>query len=189
MSRQIQRFLHGSTKGSDNPKRLFGKVAVITGATSGIGKEVAQDLAIRGAKVLILCRNIELAKKVADDINQMVEGEQRVHAWQVDLASLNSVKECCYKITKKEPKIDYLVNNAGIMMCPYFLTEDNIELHFATNHLGHFLLTNLLLPLISEAAKKSRARIVITSSALHRVSAFFKKVTIFIIHVQRISFS
>ena len=71
----------------------------------------------------------------------------------MDLSSLNSVKTCAKQLIEKEEKIDYLINNAGIMMCPYEKTEDGFEKQFQTNHLGHFLLNELLMPLVKKASK------------------------------------
>ena len=75
-----------------------------------------------------------------------------VETLRLDLASLHSIRECADKILEKEGKIHILVNNAGVMMCPYWKTEDGFEMQFGTNHLGHFLLTELLLPLVKKAA-------------------------------------
>ena len=129
--------------------------------------EVAKDLSNRGAKVLLLCRNISKAQEIRQTI--LTNHQNLVKIYQIDLASLKSVKKCAQEILDQETKIDYFVQNAGIMMCPYQLTEDKIELQFASNHLGHFLLTELLLPLLKKTAKNVPVRIVITSSIAHKV--------------------
>ena len=103
-------------------------------------------------------------------IDRYLFNKGHVDIYEVDLSSLASVKKCCQEILEKESKIDFLINNAGIMMCPYEKTVDGFEKQFATNHLGHFLLNELLMPLVYKAAKisKDKARIVITSSIAHK---------------------
>ena len=128
---------------------------------------MAKDLSNRGAKVLILCRNITKAQEISKIITS--NSENLVKIYQIDLASMKSVKKCAQEILNHETKIDYFVQNAGIMMCPYELTEDTIELQFASNYLGHFLLTELLLPLLKKTAQINPVRIVITSSVAHKV--------------------
>lgn len=120
------------------------------GANTGIGKETALDLSKRGARVLMLCRSLEKTHITAEEIRATTSNP--VEVYKLDLASLRSVRECAEKVQEKEEKIDILVNNAGIMSCPKWQTEDGFDMQFGTNHLGHFLLTELLLPLI----KKSR---------------------------------
>ena len=129
--------------------------------------EVAKDLSNRGAKVLLLCRNVSKAQEIRQIM--LSNDENLVKIYQIDLSSLKSVKKCAQEILKQEPKIDYFVQNAGIMMCPYQLTEDKIELQFASNYLGHFLMTELLLPLLKKTAQNVPVRIVITSSIAHKV--------------------
>ena len=88
-------------------------------------------------------------------VHQMFD-KGHVDVYQVDLSSLASVKACSQEILDRESKIDLLVNNAGVMMCPYEKTVDGFEKQFATNHLGHFLLNELLMPLVHKAARTSR---------------------------------
>jgi len=90
-------------KGSENKTRLDGKLVVITGANAGIGKETALDLSKRGARVLMLCRDLEKANKVAKDIGQATQGEVQVE--KLDLASLKSVRECAAKLLEREEKV------------------------------------------------------------------------------------
>lgn len=168
----FRKWMLGPTKGSDNPKSLDGLVAAVTGANTGIGKEVAQDLALRGAKVLILCRNTDKANKVAAEITKMIaeaKGQGQVVVYQLDLSSLASVRQCASEIADTESKIDFLINNAGVMMCPGdWKTDDGFDMQFGTNHLGHFLLDQLLLPLLKKSVGTGfRPRIVITSSLAH----------------------
>lgn len=120
------------------------------GGNTGIGKETARDLSRRGARVIILCRDTNKGDAAAEEITK--ETHFVVQCVQLDLASLKSVRECAEKILETEEKIDYLINNAGVMMCPYWKTEDGFEMQFGTNHLGHFLLTEMLMPLVKKSA-------------------------------------
>ncbi|XP_059473313.1 retinol dehydrogenase 12-like [Neocloeon triangulifer] len=142
---------------------LVGKTAVITGANTGIGYETAKDFVKRGAKVIMANRNVELSERAAEKLRQEVPN-CNVRVVQLNLASLHSVKKCAEELLRSEPKINLLINNAGVMMCPYMTTEDGYEMQFQTNHLGHFLFTTLLLPRIKESAP---ARIVNVSSTAH----------------------
>lgn len=143
--------------------RLDGKTVVITGANTGIGKVTALDLSKRGAKVVMLCRNVEKAEEAAEEIRKSTEGEVVVH--KLDLASLASVRECAEQLGNSLEKIDILINNAGIMACPEMRTTEGFEMQIGTNHFGHFLLTNLLMPQLKKAAPT--ARIVNVSSLAH----------------------
>ncbi|KAL3282813.1 hypothetical protein HHI36_005978 [Cryptolaemus montrouzieri] len=146
--------------------RLDGKTAIVTGCNTGIGKETAKDFFQRGAKVIMACRNVASANQAAEDIKRRSEnsipGELQVV--ELDLSSLESVRRCAGELIEKEDRIDILVNNAGLMMSPYTKTKDGYELQFATNHLGHFLFTLLLLP---KMVQSRPARIVTVSSRLH----------------------
>merc|ERR1712115_481755 len=118
----------------------------------------------RGAKAVMLCRNIEKAEEAAEEIRKATKGEVIVH--KLDLADLASVRECAEQLGNSLEKIDILINNAGIMACPKMKTKDGFEMQFGTNHLGHFLLTNLLMPQLKKAAPG--ARIVNVSSMAHK---------------------
>merc|ERR1712141_372425 len=138
----------------------------------GIGKETALDLVKRGARVILLCRNEEKAKKTAQDIKNVWK-EAQLAIQKLDLASLKSVRNCAQTLIDTEDRIDILVNNAGIMMCPEWKTEDGFDMQFGTNHLGHFLLTELITPLLVKSASLgSDARIVNVSSMAHFRVAF-----------------
>jgi len=148
--------------------RLDGKTVLITGANTGIGRETALDLASRGADVHILCRDQKKGKAAAEVIEKIVVKEVTVHS--LDVSCLESVRECVKEITAKLSKIDILINNAGVMACPLTKTKDGFELQLATNHLGPFLLTLELLPLIR---KGQNPRIVTVSSLAHKTGKIY----------------
>lgn len=147
--------------------KIDGKVAIVTGANSGIGRETAIDLAKRGGKVYIGCRDAAKAEEALKEIKKK-SGSNKVYFLQLDLASLDSVRDFSKKFHEAEPKLDILVNNAGVMLCAKSKTKDGHELHFGTNHLGHFLLTNLLLDVLKAAAP---SRIVVVSGMFHKCGA------------------
>ena len=144
--------------------RLDGKTVIVTGGNTGIGLETAVDLAKRNARVILACRSVERGERAAVEVRKR-SGNDNVVFVQLDLASLDSVRKCAAKILEEEPQIDILINNAGVMALPERkLTKDGFEMQFGTNHLGHFLFTNLLLDRIKESPK---ARIVNVSSIGH----------------------
>lgn len=130
-----------------------GRTVIITGATSGVGRATAQVLADKGARVVVAARNLAKADEVVSRLGGGAE------ARPLDLADLDSVR--AFADAWRDP-IDVLINNAGVMAVPLSRTAQGFELQFGTNHLGHFALTNLLLPNITR-------RIVCVSSAAHRV--------------------
>ena len=139
---------------------LKGKTVIITGANTGIGKETALDLAKRKARVILACRNDYRGEKAAQDIRKASHNKD-VEYRHLDLSSLPSVRQFSNSIIDEGIPVNILINNAGIMRCPYWKTEDGFEMQFGVNHLGHFLLTNLLLDRIKESPN---ARIVNVSS-------------------------
>ncbi|XP_076143525.1 retinol dehydrogenase 12-like [Alosa pseudoharengus] len=143
--------------------RLDGKTVLITGANTGIGKETAVDLASRGARVILACRDMGRANRAADEIRKR-SGNGNVVVKQLNLASLQSVRALAADVKASEERLDILINNAGIMMCPQWKTEDGFEMQFGVNHLGHFLLTNSLLDLLKKSAP---SRVVNVSSLAH----------------------
>ncbi|KAI1904495.1 hypothetical protein AGOR_G00006240 [Albula goreensis] len=157
----LRRWLAGGVCRSN--ARLDGKTVLITGANTGIGKQTAVDMANRGARVILACRDMTRANKAAEDIRQR-SGNGNVVVKKLDLASLQSVRDLAKDIQENEERLDVLINNAGIMMCPKWQTEDGFEMQFGVNHLGHFLLTNCLLDLLK---KSSPSRIVNVSSLAH----------------------
>ena len=106
--------------------RLDGKTVIITGANTGIGYETGIDLAKRGARVILACRDINKAVIAAEEIRQK-SGNGNVITEQLDLASLESVKKFATKMNEQEERIDILINNAGIMACPHWKTSDGLE--------------------------------------------------------------
>ncbi|KFV98822.1 Retinol dehydrogenase 12, partial [Fulmarus glacialis] len=142
--------------------KLEGKVAIITGANTGIGKETARDLARRG-KVIVACRDIAKAEAAASEIRAET-GNQQVIVKKLDLADTKSIREFAEKFLAEEKELHILINNAGVMLCPYSKTADGFEMHLGVNHLGHFLLTFLLLERLKQSAP---ARIVNVSSLAH----------------------
>lgn len=141
-----------------------GRVAIVTGSSSGIGKETARVLAQKNATVIIAVRNIEKGHKVAKEISSSLP-EANLQVRHLDLANLESVKIFSESILKDYEQLDLLINNAGVMMPPYAKTSDGYELQFGTNHLGHFALTNQLLPLLVSTPS---SRIVNVSSIAHK---------------------
>jgi len=123
---------------------LNGKTVVVTGASSGIGKATAMELAKRGAKVIMACRDSAKAEKAVQDIRRQTSCGQLI-VRKLDLASMKSVREFSACTCEQEESIHVLINNAGVYGYPYTLTEDGIEMQMAVNHFGHFLLVHLLL--------------------------------------------
>lgn len=119
-------------------------MVIITGANTGIGKETAIELAKRGGKIYLACRDSTRACEAQKQIIQK-SGSSDVHVEILDLASLESIRDFVTRFTALEKRLDILINNAGIMACPKMLTKDGFEMQLGTNHMGHFLLTNLLL--------------------------------------------
>lgn len=152
------------------PTLIDGKVVIITGGNAGIGKETAIDLARRGGKIYIACRDIKRAQNALLEIKDQ-SGSSNVHFLLLDLASLKSIREFSQKFHQLESKLDILINNAGVMACSESYTSDGFEMHMGVNHLGHFLLTNLLLNLLKES---NQGRIVNVSSLFHIVGKISK---------------
>jgi NAD(P)-dependent dehydrogenase (short-subunit alcohol dehydrogenase family) len=140
---------------------LLGTTAVITGANAGLGLQAATVLAGRGAHLVLACRNLDKAARAAGQIAAASPGA-RVSTVRLDLASQASVRTAAKEIRDQFPALDLLINNAGVMEVPYQRTEDGFELTLATNHLGPFALTGLLLGHLADGA-----RIVTVSSIGH----------------------
>jgi NAD(P)-dependent dehydrogenase (short-subunit alcohol dehydrogenase family) len=147
---------------SDIPDQR-GRVAVVTGANSGIGFETARALAAKGARVVLACRDAEKGREAERRIRAAAP-EADVQFMPLDLASLASIARFCTDLAAAEPELDILCNNAGVMMPPLGRTAEGFELQFGTNHLGHFALTGRLLDLLRRG---EHARIVSVSSMAH----------------------
>ncbi|HWE55535.1 MAG TPA: SDR family NAD(P)-dependent oxidoreductase [Acidimicrobiales bacterium] len=142
---------------------LTGKTVFITGTSAGLGVETARAVSAHGATVFGVVRDKEKAQRNLDEA-----GATGVTLYQGDLASLDSVRRCTDEFRADgHDRIDVLIANAGIMACPQGATADGFELQFGTNHLGHFVLVNRLLPLLLTG---DPARVVMLSSAGHRYS-------------------
>lgn len=148
--------------------RLDEKVVIITGGNSGIGKETALDLAGRGAKTYIACRNPVKCETARNEIVNSTQN-QNVFGLQLDLSSFESIHNFSRNFHELERKLDILINNAGTVASKRTLTKEGFEMDFGVNHLGHFLLTNLLLDLIKAAAP---SRIIVVSSEMHFFADF-----------------
>ena len=136
------------------------RVALVTGANSGLGQAVSRELARRGARVIMAARDHSRGETAVAEVARAAPGA-RVELLDLDLASLTSVRAAAAEIADRVERLDLLVNNAGIMMVPRGETEDGFERQLGTNHLGHFALTGLVLPLLR---RSDDARVVTTSS-------------------------
>ncbi|XP_010888471.3 retinol dehydrogenase 12 isoform X2 [Esox lucius] len=142
---------------------LDGKTAIVTGANTGIGKATAKDLAKRGARVILACRDIVKAELAVHDITREIKGAN-VEARKLDLADNKSICEFAENIYNTEKVLHLLINNAGVAACPYSTTVDGYEMQLGVNHLGHFFLTFLLLDLLKHSAP---SRVINVSSSAH----------------------
>lgn len=142
---------------------LSGKTIIVTGANSGIGLCAAEELAVRGAEVILACRSQEKGRAALARIRARHAGAQ-VALEPLDLSSLASVRAFAESVREKHPRIDVLVNNAGVMALPFSKTADGFEMQVGTNHLGHFALTALLWPSLVAA---EGARVVTVASVAH----------------------
>ncbi|KAG7206336.1 hypothetical protein KM043_003707 [Ampulex compressa] len=143
---------------------LQGRVFIVTGANSGIGKETVKELAKRQATVIMACRDMQCARNVISEIRNHISTGELI-PMQLDLASFSSIREFAKQVLNEFPQIHVLINNAGVYMPlkKHALTKDGSEIHFGVNHLGHFLLTNLLLDRMRESIP---SRIVVVTSKL-----------------------
>jgi len=141
-----------------------GKTIIITGATSGLGKEGTKVLAQKNANVIMAVRNTQKGEGVKKEILQEYP-EASISVKELDLSSLISIKQFAENMKDELDTLDILINNAGVMMCPYSTTKDGFEIQMGTNHLGPFALTGQLMPLLK---KSPNSRVVSTSSMGHR---------------------
>jgi NAD(P)-dependent dehydrogenase (short-subunit alcohol dehydrogenase family) len=145
---------------SDDTMR--GKVAMVTGANSGMGKEIALALAGKGANVVMVCRDPDRGESARAEVQQTT-GNSAVELLVADLSSQQSIRNLVREFATRHDKLNVLVNNAGVLLPKRLETVDGVETVFATNHLGPFLLTNLLLPVLTAGAP---SRIVTVSSSV-----------------------
>ncbi|XP_041447735.1 retinol dehydrogenase 13 [Drosophila obscura] len=140
-----------------------GKVFIVTGANTGIGKETVREIAKRGGTVYMACRDINRCERARLEIVSETNNKN-IFSRVLDLSSLDSIREFAAGFKKEQDKLHVLINNAGVMRCPKALTKDGFEMQLGVNHMGHFLLTNLLLDVLKKSAP---SRIVVVSSLAH----------------------
>ena len=149
---------------TENIGSLEGKTIIITGGSSGIGLEAARVLSSKGANVIIAVRNLEKGESAAREIKE-VYPKAIIEVMHIELSDLESVKKFAETFALKYSRLDILINNAGVMVPPLKLTKQGYELQFGTNHLAHFALTGLLLPLMKDIPG---SRVVTVSSIAAR---------------------
>ncbi|MBN1155715.1 SDR family oxidoreductase [candidate division KSB1 bacterium] len=142
-----------------------GRLAIVTGANSGLGYEIAQTLAKKNATVILAVRNMDRGKRAAEKIKNHYS-QADISVLELDLANLESIRAFTKEFLRANTRLDILINNAGVMIPPYSKTADGFELQFGTNHLGHFALTGLLLNILQ---KTQASRVVSVSSMAHRM--------------------
>ncbi len=145
---------------------LTGALALVTGGSGGLGAETARALASKGARVVITARDLDKGQQIAQGIREST-GSRGVEVEELELGSLTSIRAFAERFLSHHDALQILVNNAGVMACPFGKTADGFELQFGTNHLGHFLLTGLLAPALLKGAP---ARVVSVSSRGHQMS-------------------
>ena len=158
-----------SNWGPENIPDLTGKIAIVTGANRGIGYAAAQALACKRAAVVLACRNKDKGEAAVRQIAQEYPGA-KAELMQLDLSELASVRRFADEFISRYDRLDILINNAGIMNTPFGKTVDGFELQFATNHLGHFALTGLLLDLLIPTPQ---GRVITVTSWGHRYGEIY----------------
>lgn len=152
-------------KNEQREGNMSGKVALVTGCSSGLGVETARAMKATGSEVFVTARNLDKAKEALGDV---LDGG-RVHLLHLDLESLDSVRSCVKELQSKTQVLNLLIENAGIRHVPFGRTKDGFEKHWGTNHLSHFLLFELLKPmLLQSSTPEFRSRVVIVASTAHR---------------------
>lgn len=149
--------------GTDNISDLSKKVAIVTGANSGLGLEVVREFAGKGCHVVMACRSIDKAENASLHVRHEYP-QASLEIVVLDLANLESIRKFSANFLRQHSKLDFLFNNAGVMDVPYCKTEDGFEMQFGTNHLGHFALTGLLL---DRLLVTPGSRVITTSSMAH----------------------
>ncbi|KAH7557664.1 hypothetical protein JRO89_XS11G0198400 [Xanthoceras sorbifolium] len=148
-----------------------GLTAIVTGGSSGIGIETTRVLSLRGVHVIMVVRNVAAGSDTKEAILKKIPAA-KIDVMELDLSSMASVRKFASDFIARGLPLNILINNAGIMGTPFTLSKDNIELQFATNHLGHFLLTSLLLDTIKKTTRESgkEGRIVNVSSVGYQLA-------------------
>ena len=144
---------------------LAGKRILVTGVSAGLGVETARSLAAHGALVVGTARDLAKAASATQHVRADARGQGGLELIELDLASLASVRRCADRLLERGDRFDVIIANAGVMACPFGLTEDGFETQFGTNHLGHFVLINRIASLINDGG-----RLINLSSAGHRFS-------------------
>ncbi|CAH2059105.1 unnamed protein product, partial [Iphiclides podalirius] len=164
--RLYARYTCGEYKGTE---KMEGKTVIVTGCTSGIGKETARELAKRGAKVIMACRNVDVAERIKKELVAETNNANIV-VKALDLSSFSSIRAFADDVIKSETRLDVLIHNAGYAgSFTKRRSVDGIELTMATNHYGPFLLTHLLIKLLK---KSTPSRVVVVASSLYRIGSF-----------------
>lgn len=167
----LKRFLQGPIYTSS--KRLDGQTVVVTGANTGIGLETAKDLYSRGARVICLCRSMTKGQQALDSIMKDLSSNPQtgeILLREMDLSSMDSIRIAALQLLQEETRLDILVLNAGVMMAPNQpKTADGFDMQMGTNHLGHFLLTRMLISLLKKTANEHNpdVRVVTVASMAH----------------------
>jgi retinol dehydrogenase 14 len=146
---------------------MKGKIVIVTGANSGMGKATTIALARRGATVIMACRSRKRGEEALAEARQK-SGSGNIELMLCDLASLESIRSFAAEFTAQYPVLDVLINNAGVVAVKRQLTADGFELDLGVNHLGHFLLTNLLLESLNRA---EQGRVVVVASGAYKIGA------------------
>jgi NAD(P)-dependent dehydrogenase (short-subunit alcohol dehydrogenase family) len=154
----------------DKKTKIGGKIVVITGIESEVGKATAIDLAKRDGKIYIACQDTTKGEETLKEIKK-ISGKDNVHFIELNLASLDSIREFSKKFHELENKLDILICNHEVALCPQSKTVEGFEMHFGVNLLGPFLLINMLLDLL----KKSPSRIILESSIAYRFGSINKE--------------
>lgn len=160
----IRNQVGGYNYDEDLEHKMSGRTIIVTGANCGIGYETAREMARRGGRVIMACRDMDKCEKAKTEIRARIPNRQ-VECRKLDLSSIASIKEFAEGVLESEKHIDVLINNAAVMKCPKNLTADGFEMQLGVNHLGHFLLTNLLLDRLKASAP---SRIVNLTSVSHK---------------------
>lgn len=147
----------------DHIESQKGKIAIVTGANSGLGQEITIGLAKKEVKVIMACRNIKKAESAKSEIMKIIPSAD-IEIMELDLNYLTSVRSFAKSFSEKYDRLNLLIENAGIMIPPFAKTEDGFESQMGVNYFSHFLLTNLLMPVLN---KTEGARIATTSSIAH----------------------